>query len=142
MWQASVEIGRIMTEAHGPGILRGQLELLLQAMPVVVSSDADFWGVGLTPLFLRWNFSGTEVVRPFVELAAGFMLIDWETPGPYRYLRNFNEQIGLGLRIGAGSRGSFVVGGRFQHISRGSTEPSPSLDTYSIYAGYSSLRAR
>ena len=143
MWHGALEVGRVINEEHGPGMLAGQFELLVQAMPVVGSGPTEFWGVGLTPVFLRWNFAGADRLRPFAELAAGFMLIDWKTPRPYTHTRNFNEQVGVGLRIGRGSHGGLVGGGRFQHISHGSrTQPSPGIDTYSVYVGFSSLGSR
>jgi hypothetical protein len=138
LWLATFEVGRIMTEVHGPGPLSGQLELLAQVMPVASYGAGEFWGVGLNPFFLRWNFSGTARVRPFGELSAGFMLLDWQSSDPYQYTSNFNEQIGFGVRVGR-PRGALVIGGRFMHISHGGTSaPSPAIDTYSLYVGYSS----
>jgi hypothetical protein len=138
LWTATAEIGRIMTEEHGPGLLAGHLEMVGQVMPVVSSGVGEFWGVGLNPLSLRWNFSGTARVRPFGELSAGFMLLDWQSSGPYQYTSNFNEQIGFGVRLGR-APGALVIGGRFVHISHGgTTAPSPAIDTYSLYVGYSS----
>jgi Lipid A 3-O-deacylase (PagL) len=135
------EFGRMMTGPIGPGPLAGQFEILLQAMPIVVRGPQDFWGVGLTPLFLRWNFTGTARVKPYVEAAGGLMLIDWETPGLGRGTRNFNEQIGFGVRIGGTPRRSLMLGYRYQHISNGSPDlPSPGVDTHLLYAGLSIVR--
>jgi hypothetical protein len=137
---AAIDLGRVMSEPHGPGPLSGQFEILLQVMPVVVWGPEDFWGVGISPLF-RWNFTGWTTVRPFAEVAAGLMLIDWETPTVGRVPRNFNEQIGLGVRIGNPSGRAFVVGYRFQHISNGSPDlPSPAVDTHQVYVGLSVMR--
>jgi Lipid A 3-O-deacylase (PagL) len=141
LWLVAIEIGRIMSDRHGPGALAGHFEMLLQAMPIIVRGPADFWGVGLSPLFVRWNFSGTTRVRPYAEASAGLMLIDWETPGPGRVTRNFTEQAGVGLRVGSASRRSAMIGYRFQHISNGSrTLPSPGIDTHLVYVGFSSVR--
>jgi hypothetical protein len=138
---AAVEFGRVMTGPHGPGPLSGQFEMLLQAMPIVARGPQDFWGVGLTPLFLRWNFTGTARVKPYVEAAAGLMLIDWETPGLGRGTRNFYEQIGFGMRIGGTPRRSLMLGYRYLHISNGSPDlPSPGVETHLLYAGLSIIR--
>ena len=97
----AVEMGRILTTTHGPGILAGQFELSLQVMPIVVRGPEDFWGIGrLTPVFVRWSFSGTRVVRLFGSASAGLMFVDWRTPGPGRIPGNFNEQVGVGVRLG------------------------------------------
>jgi hypothetical protein len=141
LWLAALELGRIMTREHGPRPLAGQLEMLVQAMPIVVRGPADFWGVGLSPLFLRWNFSGAGRLRPYAELSAGLMLIDWDEPGPGHVTRNFNEQVGVGLRVGGSTGRGAVVGYRFQHISNGSrTIASPGIDTHLVFVGFRSLR--
>ena len=137
----AIEIGRILTTTHGPGILAGQFELSLQMMPIVVRGPEDFWGVGLTPVFVRWSFSGTRVVRPFADASAGLMFVDWSTPGPGRIPANFNEQVGFGVRVGDARGPGFLLGYRFQHISNGGrAHPSPAVDTHLLYAGVSFVR--
>jgi hypothetical protein len=136
----ALELGRIMSGPMGPGPLSGQFEMLVQVMPIVVRGPQDFWGLGITPVF-RWSFAGWTHVHPFAELAAGLVLIDWETPGDGRVARNFNEQIGFGVRIGNPSGRALVTGYRFQHISNGSPSlPSPAVDTHLIYVGVSVMR--
>jgi Lipid A 3-O-deacylase (PagL) len=137
---AAIEVGRIMSGPLGSGPLSGQFELLAQVMPIVVRGPEEFWGVGISPVF-RWSFSGTKSLRPFAELSAGLMLIDWDAPATGRVTRNFNEQMGLGVRIGNPSGRALVVGYRFQHISNGSPSlPSPAVDTHQIYVGLSLIR--
>jgi len=137
----AVELGRILTTEHGPGILAGQFELSFQVMPIVVRGPEDFWGVGLTPVFVRWRFSGTGAVRPFADASAGFMFVDWKTPGPGRIPGNFNEQVGFGVRLGHARRSGFLLGYRFQHISNGGrAHPSPAVDTHLLYAGVSFMK--
>jgi hypothetical protein len=137
----AVEIGRILTAKHGPSILAGQLELSLQMMPIVVRGPEDFWGAGLTPVFVRWSFSGTKVVQPFLDASIGLMLVDWSTPGPGRIPGNFNEQLGFGMRVGQPRGAGLLVGYRFQHISNGGrAHPSPGVDTHLLYAGVSFVK--
>lgn len=137
----AIEVGRIMSGRLGQGPLAGQFEMLVQAMPVVVRGPEEFWGVGLSPLFLRWTFAGTSRVRPFAEASAGLMLVDWATHGPGRVTRNFSEQIGLGMRVGKGSGRGLILGYRFQHISNGARDlPSPAVDTHVAYVGVSIVR--
>jgi Lipid A 3-O-deacylase (PagL) len=137
----AVEIGRILTTRHGPGILAGQFGLSLQMMPIVVRGPEDFWGVGLTPVFVRWSFSGTSVVRPFADASVGLMFVDWSTPGPGRMSGNFNEQLGFGVRLGDARGPGFLLGYRFQHISNGRrARPSPGVDTHLLYAGVSFVK--
>jgi hypothetical protein len=136
----AVEIGRIMTAKHGPGVLAGQFELSLQMMPIVVRGPEDFWGVGLTPVAVRWTFSG-KVVRPFADASAGLMFVEWKTPGPGRIPGNFAEQLGVGVRIGRTRGAGFLLGYRFQHISNGGrAHPSPGVDTHLLYAGASFVK--
>jgi hypothetical protein len=138
---AAIELGRVMTGPLGPGPLRGQFEMLIQVMPVIVRGPEEFWGVGISPLFFRWSFSGAERVRPFAEVSAGLMLIDWAVPGVSRVVRNFNEQAGVGLRVGGASGRGLIIGYRFQHISNGDPDiPSPAIDTHLAYVGFSLVR--
>jgi Lipid A 3-O-deacylase (PagL) len=137
----AVEVGRILTTKHGPGILAGQFQLSLQMMPIVVRGPEDFWGVGLTPVFIRWSFSGTRAVRLFADASAGLMFVDWRTPGPGRIPGNFNEQVGFGMRAGHARGAGFLLGYRFQHISNGGrAHPSPGVDTHLLYAGVSFVK--
>lgn len=137
---AAVEVGRIMSAPLGPGALGGQFEILLQVMPVVVRGPEEFWGVGISPIF-RWSFTGWKGLRPFAELSAGLMLIEWDTPEAGRVGRNFNQQMGVGARIGNPSGRALIAGYRFQHISNGSPSlPSPAVDTHLIYVGVSVMR--
>ena len=76
---AAIEVGRIMSGPLGPGPISGQFEMLLQVMPIVVHGPEDFWGVGISPVF-RWSFAGWKSLRPYAEVAAGLMMIDWEVP--------------------------------------------------------------
>ena len=134
----AVELGRILTTRHGPGVLAGHLELSLQVMPIVVRGPEDFWGLGVTPVFVRWNFSGSRAVRVFADASAGLMFVDWKTPGPGRIPGNFNEQVGFGMRVGRARGRGFLLGYRFQHISNGGrAHPSPAVDTHLLYAGVS-----
>jgi Lipid A 3-O-deacylase (PagL) len=137
---AAIEVGRIMSGRLGSGPLSGQFELLAQVMPIVVRGPEEFWGVGISPVF-RWSFAGWKGVRPFAEISAGLMLIDWDTVGDGRVGRNFTEQMGLGVRIGNPSGRALVTGYRFQHISNGSPSlPSPAVDTHQVYIGVSIMR--
>jgi len=137
---AAIEVGRIMSGRLGPGALSGQFELLVQVMPIVVRGPEEFWGVGISPIF-RWSFEGWKSLRPFAELSAGLMLIDWDMPADGRVGRNFNEQMGVGVRIGNPFGRALVAGYRFQHISNGSPDlPSPAVDTHLVYVGMSIMR--
>jgi hypothetical protein len=69
------------------------------------------------------------------------MLIDWDAPAPGRVTRNFNEQVGVGLRIGGSTGRGAVVGYRFQHISNGSRSiPSPGINTHLVFVGVMSVK--
>jgi hypothetical protein len=137
------EFGRVMTERHGPGPLAGQLELLVQAEPIVAQGVNRFLGIGLTPLFVRWNFAGVKWLRPIAEGAAGVMLVDWAEAGPGDVIANFYEQVGLGLCIGYPTKLGLTFGVRYQHISNGGrAKPTTGLDAYLLYAGVSFLQQR
>jgi len=60
--------GRILSAPRGPGLLRGQLQLVIEVVPVFVMFQSQrVYGYGVNPMFFRWNFAPTARVQPFVE---------------------------------------------------------------------------
>ncbi len=140
MWWMAVEVGRFLTERHGPGPLAGQFEYVLQAEPLWTRGPENFGAIGLAPILLRWNFAGGRQIRPTAEIGTGPMLIVWAKPAATHVLLNFYEQIGFGVRIGRPSKAGLVAGFKYQHISNGGrTHPSPGTDAYLVYGGVSFL---
>ncbi|MBI2829047.1 MAG: acyloxyacyl hydrolase [Acidobacteria bacterium] len=127
---------RVMTRPRGPSVLRGQLEVAVELVPVlVVGQRATTYGYGFSPIFFRWSMRKRGVVAPFAEILGGALRTDHEVPeGVSRF--NFTAQSGLGLQLPLAGRRSLVFGYRLHHISNGGLGPrSPSLNSNVVYGG-------
>lgn len=133
--------GRTLTRPKGPGFLCGQLEVLVEVVPVFVMFQSQrAYGYGVTPVFFRWNVVRRRRIQPFVEIAGGLLRTDRPVPEETRR-RNFTAQTGLGFRARLGERRALLLGYRFHHISNaGPGEINPSVNSNFFYAGLSILR--
>ncbi len=104
---AGVHAGKVLTGAHGRGLLRGEFEYAAELFPfwqsytprfervkcsfaagpgtsTVCSAPytvgGTFSGVTLTPIILRWNFAGTRRVTPWVQGAGGLLWTNHKYP--------------------------------------------------------------
>ncbi|HTL04039.1 MAG TPA: acyloxyacyl hydrolase [Vicinamibacterales bacterium] len=139
----SLEFGRIMTHQRGPAPLAGQFEFLLEITPLaVIHQPSRVFGVTASPLHMRWNFASIPQhrVRPFAEASGGVILTTQPVPlGTTSF--NFIDQAGFGVRFENGTRRSWLVGYRFQHISNaGRVKPNPGANFNFVYAGVSFQR--
>lgn len=102
MFRAGVRVGRVMSGELGHGWRRGTFELDGEITPV----DYVFWGryknaygVGVTPVDMKWNFTSGKRLVPFVEAAGGIL---WSTvnipPGDTSRI-NFTPGGGGGMHI-------------------------------------------
>lgn len=132
----AIEWGRIVSGAHGPGVLRGRLEMLIEVTPVFVAFQSRrAEGAGFSPLMLRWNFRQYRAVQPYVEMAAGAVATNRDVPEGTTRL-NFSMHAGGGARVPVAGRWGVVVGYRFQHLSNGNTAPrNPGVNSHVGYTG-------
>jgi hypothetical protein len=139
----SVSWGRILTESHGPGPLRGRFEWAIEFIPVFGQFDPEnTFGVGITPLLWRWNFEPRGRVVQFAELAGGAL---WTNdPVPARTTRaNFTAHASYGVRYFLDRNLSFVASYRLHHISNGNRlEDNPGVNAHVLQLGISLLRSR
>lgn len=104
---AGVRLGKVMTNPHLPGILRGQFEYAGELMPYwqaftpaphmgetpVVSPSGQlvglaempygggtFTGFSITPIILRWNFTPTRRFAPWFQGAGGLVYTTHKFP--------------------------------------------------------------
>jgi hypothetical protein len=65
LWNAGFRFGWILTDEHGPSILRGRFEYAVDAAPIFwfFQPGGTAFGAGLSPVVLKWNFeTGSRVV--------------------------------------------------------------------------------
>lgn len=135
---SAIQWGRVITRERAPGVLRGQLEMLVEVTPLFVAFQSDHAeGAGFLPLMLRWNLRERGPLHPFVELAGGVLATNREVPeGTTRM--NFVSHAGAGLRVRVAERWRVMAGYRLQHLSNGATAArNPGVNSNVGYLGFS-----
>jgi hypothetical protein len=136
LWNIGLRYGVILTNAHGPGFLRGRFEYAADAVPVYVifQPRGAVYGVGLNPLGLKWNFDTSRRMAPYFDLDGGLLFTSSEVP---RGVSNINFASGpaLGVNVGHG-RAHWSVELRWLHISDGGlTADNPGINVIQVRAG-------
>lgn len=132
----AIEWGRVISGAHGPGLLRGRLEMVIEITPVFLAFQSDrAEGAGFSPLMFRWNLREHGRIHPFVEVAGGVVATNRNVPEGTTRL-NFSSHAGAGARVRVAERWSVLVGYRFQHLSNGGTAArNPGINSNVGYLG-------
>jgi lipid A 3-O-deacylase len=168
---AGVQAGKVLTHNVGNGILRGNFEYAVEVFPfwrsytptfqrqtcvsitgpsgapqascsVPYSVGGTFTGVSVTPIILRWNFSGSHRVSPWVQGAGGMIWTNHKYPavgGPPvsaggitnsaignngvnidSSVWNFTPQFGVGAHCFVSANRSIDFGANAIHISSAS----------------------
>lgn len=137
--QLMPHVGYVVTDAAGPGWLRGNLQALLE--PTLMHLDSEVGAstvVGLSTL-ARWIFVGRGRVRPYVEAGAGVLL------GETRLQQtdcdvNFLLQGGPGLLVVLSESTTLTIAYRFQHISNAALCAfNPGINSSALYLGVNYL---
>lgn len=165
LYNAGFAIGKPQTSSHGPGILRGRGEAVLELMPFWL---ADYpkqtitdcvqgqscgqvlnwgpyrrYGASVTPFLLRWNFTKDEPRRalPWAQLGGGLLWTNHKFPmqGGSTSVINFTPQVGVGESVFVGKNQSLDFAVKAVHISNaGLGDNNPGLNvTLQFSAGYS-----
>jgi lipid A 3-O-deacylase len=157
---AGVHAGKVLTGNYLPGPLHGNFEYAVEVFPfwqsytpkfqraqcrAVSPSDniscsplytvgGTFSGVSITPIILRWNFTGTRRISPWVQGAGGVLWTNHKYPafggqplnltndGPSSdaSVWNFTPQGGVGLHYFVRPRRSIDFSANAVHISSAS----------------------
>lgn len=101
------------------------------------------YGFAITPIGFMADFGRRHEVYPFLQTNEG--IIASSEPIPINVSGasglNFLIDVGGGVRIKAGRRGTITLGYKFLHISNGFTTPvNPGVDNNVFYAGFSILK--
>jgi lipid A 3-O-deacylase len=137
VWNVGLRYGWILTDPHGPGILRGRFEYAVDAVPVFVvwQRTNTAYGAGLNPFALKWNFTGGGSVTPYVELGGGILFTNTKVPeGTSRV--NFTSSGALGMHF-LHRRFNWSAEARFMHISNaGISNANPGINTIQFRIGF------
>ena len=117
LWNAGFRYGWILTEAHGPKGLRGRFEYAVDAAPIFwfFQPGGTAYGMGVSPVVLKWNFDAGNRVVPYVEANAGFVFSSRTVP-PGAWHGNFASSGAVGAHL-LGPRANLSAEVRLIHVS-------------------------
>ena len=136
VWNAGFRYGWILTEAHGPSILRGRLECALDAAPIFwfFLPGGTAYGAGLSPVVLKWNFDAGSRLVPYIEANLGLVFSSRDVPS-VAWRGNFTSAGAIGTHV-LGERGNLSAEIRFLHVSNaGLTVHNPGINTIQVRIG-------
>jgi hypothetical protein len=136
-WNLGMRVGKVLTDEHGPGPLRGTLEYTFDVMPLyVIWHSETSYAAGVNPLILKWNFTGARNVTPYFEVGAGVLVSPDEIPAGTSNV-NFLPQAGFGVYIFSRERRAVALAAKYVHISNaGLASPNPGINTLQFSVGY------
>ena len=165
-WNAGFLGGRMLTALHGPGILRGRTEAMLEIMPFwmaryprqsVTATDIygnggtnpdygplDKYGASITPFLIRYNFQHhpDSRVLPWMQLGGGLLWTNHKFPygvAGSTSVINFTPQGGVGVSTFLRRHQSVDLAMKVVQItSAGLGDYNPGIEySFQFAAGYS-----
>ena len=138
VWNAGVRVGKILTNEHGSGFVRGNLEYAVDFIPaylLVFPSRTSYSG-GFDPFVLKWNFTSGRKIAPYLEFGGGVLLsLDDVPPGTSNV--NFMPQASFGVQIFTREKRAVSLAAKYVHISTaGLATPNPGINTIQFSVGY------
>jgi len=138
VWNAGVRVGKVLTDEHGSGFLRGNLEYAVDLIPaylLVFPSQTSYAG-GFDPFILKWNFTSGRKVAPYLEFGGGVLFsLDDVPPGANSV--NFMPQASFGVQIFTREKRAVSLAAKYVHISNaGLAAPNPGINTIQFSIGY------
>jgi lipid A 3-O-deacylase len=157
---AGVRIGKVLTDAAGPGILRGQFEYAAELIPYwqaftpketynlitvepprQVTTGGTYTGLSMTPIILRWNLVRWKRVMPWLQGGGGLLWTNHKFPpnGPRgTSVWNFEPQFGVGMHYFVKPNQAITFAANAVHISNASLgDANPGVNaTVQFQIGY------
>jgi hypothetical protein len=137
IWNAGVRYGWILTDAHGPGFLRGRFEYAVDALPVVMvfQPGGKAYGFGFNPWVMKWNFETHRRISPYIEVGGGLLISTRQIPlGADTF--NFTPSGAIGVNMLHGKY-HWSIDFRYFHISDAQITPfNPGTDTFGFRLGF------
>jgi lipid A 3-O-deacylase len=136
VWNAGLRYGWILTRPHGPGILKGRFEYVLDATPIFVlwQRHSTAYGGGFSPLGLKWDFATRGSVAPYLELNGGTLFTNKDVPQGTSDV-NFTPAAAFGVHL-LGEKYAWTLEARYMHISNaGLSNPNPGINTLQVRIG-------
>jgi hypothetical protein len=155
---AGVRIGKVLTDAAGPGILRGQFEYAIELIPYwqaftpkrtyplgpqlpSVTTGGTYTGFSMTPVILRWNLVRWRRVMPWLQGGGGLIWTNHKFPpngARGTSVWNFEPQIGVGMHYFVKPDQAITFAANAVHISNASLgDSNPGVNaTVQFQIGY------
>ncbi len=136
LWDLGLRYGWVLTSPVGPGFLKGRFEYAMDAVPVylIFQPANTAYGVGLTPLNLKWNFATRGRLAPYVELSGGVLFTTHEVPTRTSNV-NFTPSPAFGTHF-LGDKLAWSLEARYLHISNaGLDRLNPGINTFEVRLG-------
>src|SRR5579864_5645022 len=110
-----LRIGKVLTEDHGPGFLRGDFEWAGDVIPFYYLRQPakNAFGGGFNPVNLKWNFTKSEHAIPYFELGGGVLFTNTEVPVGTSTV-NFLTHGALGLHLFVREGRAITVSTRYE----------------------------
>lgn len=122
MFGVGGRIGRVLTNEHGGGVLRGNLEWNAEVLPFYqfYSPGETATGGVINPLVMKYNFTHGKKLMPFFEAVGGAIFTNKNFPPGDTAQINFNSGAGVGFNLFTRSNRSVAFDVRALHISNAS----------------------
>jgi hypothetical protein len=139
MINAGVRLGKILTDDHLGGAMRGNFEWSADLIPLYYvwqpAPANNAFGEALNPVNLKWNFTHSEHTIPFLELGGGVLFTNHVVPLNTSHV-NFITHGTLGFQFFNNERRALAASVRYEHISNaGLTVPNPGVNTVQFLLG-------
>lgn len=130
-------MGKVLSGPRGPGVLRGNLEVSGELLPVfLVDEGKTTAGFSMTLLARHFLLPGSRW-RPFISLGAGPLFTADPIPDGISRV-NFTPQMGLGVAYSHSQHYVFYAEYRLHHISNASTgDENPGINSSYLQFGMS-----
>jgi hypothetical protein len=135
-WNAGIRYGWVLTESHGPSVLRGRFEYAVDWVPfyLIFQPQRVAYGAGFNPFALKWLFVTRHRVTPYVDLGGGVLFTTRDVPAGISDI-NFASGSGIGVNVGHG-KAHWSLEVRWLHISdAGLTDENPGINTIQLRTG-------
>jgi len=137
IWTVGARYGWILTDAHGPGLLRGRFEYAVDALPVVMvfQPGGPAYGFGFNPWIMKWNLVARRRVSPYIEIGGGLVITTRQVPlGANNF--NFTPSGAIGVNLLRGKY-HWSIDFRYFHVSDAQiTSFNPGTDTFGFRVGF------
>jgi len=114
-------LGRVLTNEHGSGILRGTFEMAVDVIPL-----DEYWinggqyAGGIDPLVAKWNFTHGCKIAPYAAIVGGVLFSNHNLPPGDTSQINFTSGAEIGAQMFRKGTNSWDVSVKAYHLSNAS----------------------